>query len=37
MIQSIKTKFTISADILTTAYYNLAFGQETVWVNNYGW
>ena len=37
MIQSIKTKFTISADILTTAYYNLAFGQEKIWVNNYGW
>ncbi|MBQ5671822.1 MAG: LTA synthase family protein [Oscillospiraceae bacterium] len=37
MIQSIKTKFTISSDILTTAYYNLAFGKDKVWVNNYGW
>ena len=37
MIQTIKTKFTISADILTTAYYNLAFGKEHIWVNAYGW
>lgn len=37
MIQQIKTKFTISTDILTTAYYNLAFGKDKVWVNNYGW
>ncbi|MBQ3011145.1 MAG: sulfatase-like hydrolase/transferase [Oscillospiraceae bacterium] len=37
MIQMIKTKFTISSDILTTAYYNLAFGKDKVWVNNYGW
>ena len=37
MIQQIKTKFTISSDILTTAYYNLAFGKEKIWVNNYGW
>ena len=37
MIQSIKTKFTISTDILTTAYYNYAFEKGKVWVNNYGW
>lgn len=37
MIQMIKTKFSISTDILTTAYYNLAFGKDKVWVNNYGW
>ena len=37
MIQTIKTKFSISSDILTTAYYNLAFGKDKVWVNNYGW
>ena len=37
MIQLIKTKFTISSDILTTAYYNLAFDKGKIWVNNYGW
>ena len=37
MIQSIKTKFTISTDILTTAYYNYAFEKGKVWVNNHSW
>ena len=37
MIQMIKTKFTISGEILTTAYYNHAFEKGKVWVNNYGW
>ena len=37
MIQTIKTKFTISTNILTTAYYNLVFDKGKIWVNNYGW
>jgi len=37
MIQTIKTKFTISADILTTAYFNLVFDKGKVWVPNTSW
>lgn len=37
MIKYIKTKFSLSADILNTAYYNFLYEQGNVEVNRYGW
>lgn len=37
MNQLVATRFSISADILNTAYYNYVFGRETVKVNRLGW
>jgi hypothetical protein len=37
MIRYIKTKFTVSADILNTAYYNFLYEQGDVQVSRYGW
>ena len=37
MIKYIKTKFTVSADILNTAYYNFLYEQGDVQVSRYGW
>ena len=37
MNQLVATRFSISADILNTAYYNYVFDQGTVKVNRLGW
>lgn len=37
MIRMVKNKFSISTDILNTAYYNFIFDAGTVKVNKYGW
>ena len=37
MIKYVKTKFTLSADILNTAYYNFLYEQGDVQVNRWGW
>ncbi len=37
LIQAVKTKFSISADILNTAYWNHVFDKEDVRVNNANW
>ena len=37
MNQLIATRFSISADILNTAYYNFAFDKGKVYVNRLGW
>lgn len=37
MNQLVATRFSISADILNTAYYNYVFDQGTVTVNRLGW
>lgn len=37
MIKYVKTKFSLSADILNTAYYNFLYEQGDVQVNRYGW
>ena len=37
MIKFVKSKFTLSADILNTAYYNFLYEQGNVEVNRYGW
>ena len=37
MIKLIQTKFSISSDILDTAYYNFVFDQESVKVNRRSW
>ena len=37
MIRYIKTKFTVSADILNTAYYNFLFDKGEVKVNRKEW
>ena len=37
MIKYIKTKFSLSADILNTAYYNFLYEQGDVQVTRYGW
>lgn len=37
MIRLVKNRFTISTDILNTAYYNFVFGKESVLVNTVGW
>lgn len=37
MIHLVKNRFTISTDILNTAYYNFVFGKEAVRVNTAGW
>ena len=37
MIQLVKTKFSISADIFNTAYYNYVFGKDEVKIDGYGW
>ena len=33
----VATRFSISADILNTAYYNYVFDKEAVKVNRLGW
>lgn len=37
LIKTIQTKFSISTDILNTAYYNFVFDQGSVHVNRQGW
>ena len=37
MNQLVATRFSISADILNTAYYNYVFDKEAVKVNRLGW
>lgn len=37
MIRMVKNKFSVSTDILNTAYYNFIFDAGTVKVNKYGW
>ena len=37
MIKYVKTKFSLSADILNTAYYNFLYEQGNVQVNRNGW
>ena len=37
MNQLIATRFSISADILNTAYYNFVFDKDKVYVNRLGW
>lgn len=37
LIQKVQTKFTISSEILNTAYYNFVFDKGSVKINNYGW
>ena len=37
MNQLIATRFSISADILNTAYYNFVFDKGKVYVNRLGW
>ncbi len=37
MNRRIATRYSISADILNTAYYNFVFGKEMVKVGRYGW
>ena len=37
MIRTVKNKFSISTDILNTAYYNFIFDAGAVSVNRYGW
>ncbi len=37
LIQTVKTKFAISSDILNTAYYNFLFGKEMVKVGTSSW
>lgn len=37
MIKLVETKYSISADILNTAYYNFVFGQESVEIESDAW
>ena len=37
MNQLIATRFSISADILNSAYYNFVFDKGKVYVNRLGW
>jgi hypothetical protein len=37
MIRLVKNRFSVSTDILNTAYYNFVFGRDQVYVDTSGW